>query len=129
MTPSNAAFCPTNRFSTLAINPSHNKGSVSWSGNNRVRRSMPASDTRKHVNSTAPKPRHPNPNCHTHASTSSIVANSTSGYCAEIGAWQCRHLPRNTSQLKSGMFSYHDSLCLQCGQCEGSTTIPGGGGS
>ena len=96
---------------------------------NRVRRSMPASDTRKHVNSTAPKPRHPNPNCHTHASTSSIVANSTSGYCAEIGAWQCRHLPRNTSQLKSGMFSYHESLCLQCGQCEGSTTMPGGGGS
>ena len=42
---------------------------------------------------------------------------------------QLRHLPRRASQLSSGMFSYQDSWCPQCGQCERSTTMPGGGGS
>ena len=51
------------------------------------------------------------------------------GTASEIGASQCRHLPRSASQLTSGMFSHHDSWCLQCGQCERSTTMPGGGGS
>ena len=46
-----------------------------------------------------------------------------------MGALQWRHLPRSTSQLNSGMFSYHDSGVLQWGQCERSTTMPGGGGS
>ena len=77
----------------------------------------------------APKPCQPKPNCQTQASTSTEVRASTSGYCSEIGALQWRHLPPWMIQLNSGMFSYQLSLCLQCGQCEGSTTIPGGGGS
>src|SRR5690606_24340864 len=117
------------RLSTAAIRPSHIKGNVSWSGNNCVRRSMPDSAIRKPVNTIAPKPCQPKPKRHTQATISTIVSSSTSGYCAEIGALQLRHLPRSASQLNTGMFSYHDSWCLQCGQCERSTTMPGGGGS
>ena len=109
--------------------PSHISGKVSWSGSRRVRRSMPESATRKLVSSIAPKPFQPKPNCHAQARNSRPVSNSTNGYWIEIGALQLRHLPRRASQLSSGMFSYQDRACPQCGQCERSTTIPGGGGS
>ena len=111
------------------MKPSHISGRVSWSGSSRVRRSMPDRATRKPLNSIAPKPFQPKPNFHTQATNSSEVSNSTSGYWNEIGALQLRHLPPRASQLSSGMFSYQDSWCPQCGQCERSTTMPGGGGS
>ncbi|MNI61571.1 hypothetical protein D3C81_1708740 [compost metagenome] len=90
---------------------------------------MPDRAIRKQVSTIAPKPCQPKPNCHTQASTITAVSASTSGYWMEIGALQWRHLPPWMIQLNSGMFSYQASLCLQCGQCEGSTTMPGGGGS
>ena len=90
---------------------------------------MPDSATRKQVNSPAPKPCQPKPKRHTQATSSSIVSSSTAGYCIEIGALQLRHLPRSASQLNTGMFSYQLSWWPQCGQCERSTTMPGGGGS
>jgi len=90
---------------------------------------MPDSATRKQLSTMAPKPCQPNPNCQTLARTIKAVTSSTRGYWMEMGSWQCRHLPRWISQLNNGMFSYQLSLCLQCGQCEGSTTMPGGGGS
>src|SRR5687768_9582691 len=117
------------RLSDAAINPSHISGNVRLSGSSCVRRSMPDIDIRKPVNTMAPNPCHPKPKRHTHATNSNIVSNSTSGYCGEMGALQLRHFPRSASQLKTGMFSYQLSWCLQCGQCERSTTIPGGGGS
>ena len=90
---------------------------------------MPDKAIRKQVSTMAPKPCQPKPNCQTQASTTSIeVRASTSGYCRSARL-QWRHLPPWMIQLNSGMFSYQLSLCLQCGQCEGSTTIPGGGGS
>src|SRR5690606_13592791 len=116
-------------LSSEATRPSHISGSVSESGNSCVRRSMPDSATRKQVSRQAPKPCQPKPNCQTQAAHSSAVTSSTSGYCTEIGALQLRHLPRSASQLNTGMFSYHDSWWPQWGQCERSTTIPGGGGS
>src|SRR3546814_1840620 len=110
------------RLSTEAISPSHISGSVSWSVSSCVRRSMPASAIKKHVSTIAPNPCQPNPHCHTHATTSSIVSSSTSGYCGEIGARHERHLPRSASQLNTGTFSNQLSWCPQCGQCERSTT-------
>src|SRR5690606_41362247 len=98
-------------------------------GNSCARRAMPDSATRKQLSTIAPQPCPPKPNCHTLATTISAVTSSTIGYWMEIGAWQWRHLPRWINQLNSGMFSYQLSLCLQLGQCEGSTTMPGGGGS
>ena len=94
-----------------------------------MRKSIPDKEIRKPVSSIAPKPFQPNPKRHTQATNSSAVSNSTSGYWIEIGALQPRHLPPSASQLSSGMFSYHDNWWPQCGQCERSTTIPGGGGS
>ena len=113
----------------LAINPSHSSGKVSWSGSSCVFRSMPARAIRKQLSTIAPNPCQPKPNRQTDTTTSSIVSSSTNGYCSEIGAWQLRQRPRRMSQLSTGMFSHHDNWCLQCGQCERSTTMPGGGGS
>ena len=117
------------RLSSAAISPSHINGSVSESGSSWVRMSMPDNATRKPVSTSAPKPCQPKPKRHTQARNSSIVSSSTAGYWIEIGALQLRHLPRSATQLKTGMFSYQDSWCPQCGQCERSTTMPGGGGS
>ena len=90
---------------------------------------MPDSAIRKQLSTIAPNACQPKPNRQTDTTTSTIVSSSTSGYCSEIGSWQLRQRPRNASQLSTGMFSHHDNWCLQCGQWERSTTMPGGGGS
>src|SRR6266704_1818837 len=43
---------------------------------------------------------------------------STSGYRTEIGALQCRHLPRSSNQDTSGMLSYQEMGAAHTGHLE-----------
>src|SRR2546429_5051232 len=46
------------------------------------------------------------------------TAASTTGYCTEIGALQCRHLPVSSNHDRSGMLSYHAMAAPHAGHLE-----------
>jgi hypothetical protein len=66
------------------------------------------------------------PKRHATAANNTPVSSSTAGYCHEIGVPQARQRPRSARKLSSGMFSQAASEWPQRGQCERSTTMPGG---
>ena len=69
----------------------------------------------------------PTPNRQTTMHDATPVSASISGYWIEIGALQPRQRPPCTSHDTSGTFSYQRSTRPHFGQCDGLSTMPGGG--
>src|SRR6266702_726716 len=112
---------PGTRPARLARRPAHTSGSVMLSGSSCVSKSMNVSAISDQSSRHAATAMSVGPKRKTAAAVTAPVSSSTSGYRAEIDAWQAEQRPRRKRKLTTGMFSSAEIRWTQAGHCERGT--------